>query len=127
MLLMPETTEHRQLEIEKILTSIDLNRRVVLNTPQLLIGPQYLTEFNLTMGLIVSKPLPAIEALRDLVVGINLIQHNRTLNSPMPHLSGSKTSLWNSQNKRANENRIQKKQTIRNLVLPRMGENGLGG
>jgi len=81
---MPETTEHRQLEIEKILTSIDLNRRVVLNTPQLLIGPQYLTEFNLTMGLIVSKPLPAIEALRDLVVGINMIQHNRTLNSPMP-------------------------------------------
>ena len=94
-LYLPNITDRDLLQVEKTFANAGIHRQTILETTQLLtamevlslsdslmLGPKYLAEFRLTKGHFVSKPFN-IPELNELRLDLCLIQHRRTLNSPL--------------------------------------------
>lgn len=92
---LPNITDKDMLRTEKIFREAGIMRNTMLETTQLLtalevlslsdalmLGPTYLAEFKLTKGHFVSKPI-VIQELNELQLSLSLIQHRRTMHSPL--------------------------------------------
>lgn len=94
-LYLPNISDRDLLRLEKTFEDAGIHRQIILETTQLLtalevlslsdslmLGPKYLAEFRLTKGHFISKPFN-IPELNELKLSLCLIQHRRTLNSPL--------------------------------------------
>lgn len=94
-LYLPNISDHDLLRVERTFQEAGISRQTILETTQLMtalevltlsdslmLGPKYLAEFRLTKGHFVSKPFK-ISELNELRLSLCLIQHRRTLNSPL--------------------------------------------
>lgn len=112
---LPNITDKDMLRTERIFRDAGIFRNTILETTQLLtalevlslsdslmLGPTYLAEFHLTRGHFVSKPF-VIPELNELKLSLSLIQHRRTMHSPLHNwIKGQIFEIFESVSSRVN-------------------------
>lgn len=101
----PNLTPNIFRAIERIFVEAGLRRKVILDTTHLLIAldvmvktdalmlaPDYLSRLSILQDEIVSRPVSHIPAFDRLQLNLSLVQHNRTLESPMHRWVASEIS-----------------------------------